>query len=102
MHSLLGMPIRVSDATVGDFYLTEKTGGLDFDEDLVPPGAGLRQVPAGQHVTRIAITMEDPCTHANPSLSPAGPVGEGNDILLTDACDLLRQVFDGPVVGRYR
>jgi signal transduction histidine kinase len=38
MHSLLGVPIRVGRATVGNFYLTEKQGAAEFsdsDEELV-------------------------------------------------------------------
>jgi signal transduction histidine kinase len=38
MHSLLGLPIRVGEQTVGDFYLTEKIGSTEFsheDEELV-------------------------------------------------------------------
>jgi signal transduction histidine kinase len=33
MHSLLGLPIRVRDETVGDFYLTEKLGAPEFSDD---------------------------------------------------------------------
>jgi signal transduction histidine kinase len=33
MHSLLGLPIRVGGATVGDFYLTEKLGAAEFSDD---------------------------------------------------------------------
>jgi GAF domain-containing protein len=38
MHSLLGVPIRLSGVTVGNFYLTEKTGEAEFsleDQELV-------------------------------------------------------------------
>ncbi|MFJ4324523.1 GAF domain-containing protein [Streptomyces tricolor] len=33
MHSFLGVPIRVRDEVFGNLYLTEKRGGLQFDED---------------------------------------------------------------------
>ncbi len=33
MHSFLGVPIRVRDEVFGNLYLTEKRGGLHFDED---------------------------------------------------------------------
>jgi len=33
MHSLLGVPIRVGRATVGNFYLTEKQGASAFSDD---------------------------------------------------------------------
>jgi len=33
MHSLLGLPINVGGATVGDFYLTEKLGAAEFSDD---------------------------------------------------------------------
>jgi signal transduction histidine kinase len=33
MRSLLGLPIRVRDETVGDFYLTEKIGAAEFSDD---------------------------------------------------------------------
>jgi signal transduction histidine kinase len=33
MNSFLGVPIRVRDQVFGNLYLTEKRGGLQFDED---------------------------------------------------------------------
>ncbi|RSS79723.1 GAF domain-containing sensor histidine kinase [Streptomyces sp. WAC06614] len=33
MHSFLGVPIRVREDVFGNLYLTEKRGGLDFDEE---------------------------------------------------------------------
>jgi signal transduction histidine kinase len=33
MHSLLGVPIRVSGVAVGNFYLTEKQGAAEFSDD---------------------------------------------------------------------
>ncbi|WP_461000704.1 sensor histidine kinase [Streptomonospora sediminis] len=33
MRGFLGVPVRVRDAVFGNLYLTEKTGGADFDED---------------------------------------------------------------------
>jgi len=43
MHSLLGLPIRVAGASVGNFYLTEKIGAAEFsddDQELVEMFAG--------------------------------------------------------------
>ncbi|MFF9009755.1 GAF domain-containing protein [Streptomyces goshikiensis] len=33
MHSFLGVPIRVRDDVFGNLYMTEKRGGIDFDEE---------------------------------------------------------------------
>ncbi|MCX5205615.1 GAF domain-containing protein [Streptomyces sp. NBC_00237] len=33
MHSFLGVPIRVRDEVFGNLYLTEKRGGVEFDEE---------------------------------------------------------------------
>ncbi|MEV5872835.1 GAF domain-containing protein [Streptomyces sp. NPDC052101] len=33
MHSFLGVPIRVRDQVFGNLYLTEKRGGVEFDEE---------------------------------------------------------------------
>ncbi|MDN3029179.1 GAF domain-containing sensor histidine kinase [Streptomyces sp. S.PB5] len=33
MHTFLGVPIRVRDQVFGNLYLTEKRGGLQFDEE---------------------------------------------------------------------
>lgn len=33
MHTFLGVPIRVRDEVFGNLYLTEKSGGGEFDED---------------------------------------------------------------------
>jgi signal transduction histidine kinase len=33
MHSFLGVPINLRGVVYGNLYLTEKAGGLDFDED---------------------------------------------------------------------
>ncbi|NIS34903.1 MAG: GAF domain-containing protein, partial [Actinobacteria bacterium] len=32
MRTFLGVPIRVRDEVFGNLYLTEKTGGREFDE----------------------------------------------------------------------
>jgi signal transduction histidine kinase len=33
MHSLLGVPVRLDGAPIGNFYLTEKQGAAEFSED---------------------------------------------------------------------
>ncbi|GLV92267.1 hypothetical protein Slala04_37210 [Streptomyces lavendulae subsp. lavendulae] len=33
MHSFLGVPIRVREDVFGNLYMTEKRGGIDFDEE---------------------------------------------------------------------
>src|SRR6266702_4726079 len=33
MHSFLGVPVNLRGVVYGNLYLTEKAGGLDFDED---------------------------------------------------------------------
>jgi two-component system, NarL family, sensor histidine kinase DevS len=33
MHSFLGVPVRLRGVVYGNLYLTEKSGGLDFDEE---------------------------------------------------------------------
>ncbi|MFI5640058.1 GAF domain-containing protein [Streptomyces goshikiensis] len=33
MHSFLGVPIRVREDVFGNLYMTEKRGGMDFDEE---------------------------------------------------------------------
>src|SRR5213078_4874846 len=33
MHSFLGVPLMLRDVAYGNLYLTEKAGGVDFDEE---------------------------------------------------------------------
>jgi len=66
MHSLLGMPIRVRDATVGDFYLSEKTGAPEFtdaDQELVEmfalhAGIAIQNARLHQDVQQLAVVDE--------------------------------------------
>jgi len=66
MHSLLGVPIRVSGATVGDFYLTEKLGSPEFtdgDQELVEmfalhAGIAIQNARLHQDVQQLAVVDE--------------------------------------------
>jgi len=66
MRSLLGVPIRVRDATVGDFYLTEKTGAPEFtdaDQELVEmfalhAGIAIQNARLHQDVQQLAVVDE--------------------------------------------
>src|SRR5262245_445640 len=66
MHSLLGVPIRVRGATVGDFYLTEKAGSTEFtsdDEELVEmfalhAGIAIQNARLHQEVQQLAVVDE--------------------------------------------
>jgi signal transduction histidine kinase len=66
MHSLLGVPIRVSGAIVGNFYLTEKVGATAFssgDEQLVElfaihAGIAINNARLHQEVQKLAIVDE--------------------------------------------
>ena len=66
MHSLLGVPIRVSGATVGDFYLTEKLGSTEFtdgDQELVEmfahhAGIAIQNARLHQDVQQLAVVDE--------------------------------------------
>ena len=66
MHSLLGLPIRVGGATVGDFYLTEKLGAAEFsddDEELVEmfalhAGLAIQNARLHQDLQELAVVDE--------------------------------------------
>ena len=66
MHSLLGVPIRVGGAIVGNFYLTEKVGATEFssdDEELVEmfalhAGIAIRNARLHLEVQKLAIVDE--------------------------------------------
>ena len=66
MHSLLGLPIRVGRATVGDFYLTEKLGAAEFsddDEELVEmfalhAGLAIQNARLHQDLQELAVVDE--------------------------------------------
>jgi signal transduction histidine kinase len=66
MHSLLGLPIRVGGATVGDFYLTEKLGAAEFsddDEELVEmftlhAGLAIQNARLHQDLQQLAVVDE--------------------------------------------
>jgi len=66
MHSLLGLPIRVGGATVGDFYLTEKLGAAEFsddDEELVEmfalhAGLAIQNARLHQDLQQLALVDE--------------------------------------------
>ena len=66
MHSLLGLPIRVGGATVGDFYLTEKVGAAEFsddDEELVEmfalhAGLAIQNARLHQDLQQLAVVDE--------------------------------------------
>jgi len=66
MHSLLGLPIRVAGASVGNFYLTEKIGAAEFsddDQELVEMFAGhaglaIQNARLHQDVQQLAVVDE--------------------------------------------
>jgi len=66
MHSLLGLPINVGGATVGDFYLTEKLGAPEFsddDEELVEmfalhAGLAIQNARLHQDLQELAVVDE--------------------------------------------
>jgi two-component system, NarL family, sensor histidine kinase DevS len=66
MQSLLGLPINVRGATVGDFYLTEKLGAAEFtddDEELVEmfashAGLAIQNARLHQEVQHLAVVDE--------------------------------------------
>ena len=66
MHSLLGVPIGIAGGTVGNFYLTEKLGALEFseaDQELVErfaahAGIAIQNARLHQEVQKLAIVDE--------------------------------------------
>lgn len=66
MHSLLGLPIRVRGITVGDFYLTEKIGASEFDDDdqelverfALHAGLAIQNARLHQEVQQLAVVDE--------------------------------------------
>jgi signal transduction histidine kinase len=66
MRSLLGLPIRVGGAAVGDFYLTEKLGVAEFsddDEELVEmfalhAGIAIQNARLHQDLQQLAVVDE--------------------------------------------
>jgi signal transduction histidine kinase len=66
MRTFLGVPIRVGDRTIGNFYLTDKAGGSEFtdrDQQLVElfamhAGIGIQNARLHARVQRLAVVDE--------------------------------------------
>ena len=66
MHSFLGVPIRVRGVSVGNLYLTEKTGAPEFSEDdqslvemfALHAGIAIENARLHEQVARLAIVDE--------------------------------------------
>jgi len=66
MHSLLGVPIGIAGGVVGNFYLTEKVGAVEFseaDQELVErfaahAGIAIQNARLHQEVQKLAIVDE--------------------------------------------
>jgi signal transduction histidine kinase len=66
MHSLLGVPVRVKNRNVGNLYLTDKIGAVEFDEDdqrlvelfALHAGIAIENARLHEAVQRLAVVDE--------------------------------------------
>jgi signal transduction histidine kinase len=66
MHSLLGVPIRVSGEIIGDFYLTNKRGAAEFTDDdqrlvemfALHAGVAIQNARLHEQVQRLVVADE--------------------------------------------